>query len=29
LLYPDLPLDREYQLKVFRTIAAIGTDDMP
>jgi hypothetical protein len=24
LLYPDLPADREYQLRVFRTINAIG-----
>ena len=24
LLYPDLPADREYQLRVFRTISAVG-----
>jgi hypothetical protein len=34
LLCPDAeqwgwPQDREYQLRCFRTIAAIGTDDMP
>jgi hypothetical protein len=29
LLAPDLPPDREYQLKVWRTIAAIGTMDTP
>jgi hypothetical protein len=27
LLCPDLPADRDYQMKVFRTIAAIGTGD--
>jgi hypothetical protein len=29
LLSPDLPQDREYQLKVWRIIAAIGTGDGP
>jgi hypothetical protein len=29
LLSPDLPQDREYQLKVWRIISAIGTGDGP
>jgi hypothetical protein len=29
LLYPDLPQDREFQIKVFRTIAAIGDGSRP
>jgi hypothetical protein len=29
LLYPDWPQDREYQLKCFRVICAIGTGETP